>query len=164
MKDNVKIRLSTYDDKKYLVKWLNDDEILKYFPMCDEREVEDAASYWISFVANGAVLTAEIDNVPVGIATLYLHPYKKLAHQSLFPIIVDKNHRGKGVGSKILIEMIKLAKEKFKIKLLHLEVYEGNPAITLYERFGFKKYGFHKNFLKEKTGGYVGKILMQKVL
>ena len=57
----------------------------------------------------------------------------------------------------------KLAKEEFHIELLHLEVYEGNPAIRLYERFGFVKYGEHPHFIKEE-GRYLSKILMQKLL
>ena len=56
-----------------------------------------------------------------------------------------------------------LAKERFKIEFLHLEVYEGNPAIRLYERLGFEKYGFQRAFVKDE-GKYLGKILMQKYL
>ncbi|MBI5346307.1 MAG: GNAT family N-acetyltransferase [Chlamydiae bacterium] len=159
----LEIRLAKEEDKKYLIEWLMQPNVLEWFPMCNLMEVEDAAKIWISYIQYDAVLTVLCDNVPCGIANLYIQTNPKLAHQCLFPIIVDEKYRGRGIGTYLLENLIKLAKEKFKIELLHLEVYSGNPAIHLYERLGFVKYGVHKRFLK-KDGKYWDKILMQKKL
>lgn len=159
----ITIRLSEEKDQKYLIEWFLQPGVLKGFPLADLREVEDAARICLSYVKDKAVLTALWEGEPCGIANLYLQPYKKLAHQCLFAIIVDERYRGKGVGSKLLEELILLAKEQFRIELLHLEVYEGNPAIRLYQRFGFKEYGRHQRFIKDE-GKYITKILMQKML
>jgi len=160
----VTIRFSEEADQKYLVDWLLQPGVLEWFPLADLREVEDAARIWVSYSKYQAVLTALYDSVPCGIANLYLQPYKKLAHQCLFAIIVDENYRGKGVGTQLLQALMVLAKERFKIELLHLEVYEGNPAIRLYERLGFTRYGAQKHFVKEGKDKYLTKILMQKTL
>ena len=109
------------------------------------------------------MLTALWDGVPCGIANLYLQPYKKLAHQCLFAIIVDENYRNKKVGTQLMEELMVLAKERFRFEMLHLEVYEGNPAINLYRRLGFTEYGRQRHFIKDE-GGYLAKILMQKNL
>lgn len=162
-KKEINVRLSVQDDTPYLAKWLNDPVILRWFPMFDEREVEDAVRIWISYSKYGAALTAEWDGVPCGMANLYLQPYKKLAHQCLLSIIVEEKYRGKGVGTALLEDLIKLAKENFHIEILHLEVYVGNPAIHLYERLGFTQFGMQKHFIKDK-GEYIGKIFMQKNL
>jgi len=164
MNDEITIRLATLDDEKYLISWLLDADVLRWFPMCNEREVRDATRIWISYAKQEAVLLAEINKKPCGIANLYIQASQKLKHQCLFAIIVDKQYRGKGVGTKLLLELMKRAKEQFHIELLHLEVYEGNPAMRLYEKLGFKHYGFHKNFLKEGPGQYRGKYFMQKAL
>lgn len=163
MKEHLTIRPAVQADQKYLVEWLLQPGVLDGFPLFDLREVEDAANIWMSYAKQDAVLTAEWDGVPCGIANLYLQPYQKLAHQSLFAIIVDEKRRGKGIGAKLMRELMKLAKEKFNLEFLHLEVYQGNPAINLYKRLGFKVYGMHKRFMKVQDH-YIDKILMQKYL
>lgn len=164
MEKPISIRFSTLDDTAQLIKWLSEPDILRWFPMYNEKESEDAAKIWISYTKYNSVLTALWDNKPCGIANLYLQPYKKLAHQCLFAVIVDEKYRNKGIGTHLMKELIKLAKERFHLEFLHLEVYEGNPAFSLYERLGFQQYCFHPKFLKEVDGTYLGKILMQKTL
>jgi putative acetyltransferase len=164
VEEKITIRFSEMSDEKHLVEWLSEPGILRWFPMCDQREIKDAAAIWMSYTKYQAVLTALYEGKPAAIANLYLQPYKKLAHQCLFAIIAKEEFRGKGVGTKLLEALMKLAKEQFNIEMLHLEVYEGNPAIHLYKRLGFKEYGLQKRFLKEPTGEYLGKIFMQKGL
>lgn len=159
----VSIRPAIESDQKYLVEWLLQPGVLEGFPLTDLREVEDAARIWMSYMKFGAVLTATVDDIPCGNATLYLQPYKKLSHQCLFAIIVDEKYRGQGVGRKLLTALMDLAKTKFQIELLHLEVYEGNRAIRLYSDLGFHQYGIQKHFVKENDG-YRAKIMMQKKL
>jgi RimJ/RimL family protein N-acetyltransferase len=161
--NHLTIRFGEESDQKYIVEWLLQPGVLEGFPLQDIREIEDAARIWISYAKQKAVLIALWDGVPCGIANLYLQPYQKLSHQCLFAIIVDEKHRGKGVGKALLDELMKLAKEQFHLEFLHLEVYEGNPAIRLYKRLGFEEYGVHRRFMKQE-GRYYDKILMQKKL
>ncbi len=160
----ITIRFAQDGDQELLVQWLLQPNILQWFPLNDLREIEDAARIWMSYSSQKGVLTALWNGEPCGIATLYLHPFRKLAHQALFAIIVDEAFRGKGVGKRLLLDLEKLAKERFSIELLHLEVYDGNPAVRLYERLGFVQYGHQKRFIKEPDGRYLGKIMMQKPL
>lgn len=157
------IRLTQAGDAPYLMKWLMDPAILIWFPMIDPREIEDAVRIWIGYSRIEAGLTAEWEGKPCGMANLYIQPYKKLKHTCLFSIIVQEEMRGKGIGGALLAELMRLAKEKFKIEILHLEVYEGNPARRLYERLGFEPFGEQVHFIKE-AGKYLGKTLMQKQL
>lgn len=161
--NRISIREAKSDDEPLLVKWLSQEGVLKWFPLTDIREIEDAAKIWMSYSKQKAVLTAEYDGVACGIANLYIQPFKKLAHQCLLAIIVDENFRGKGVGTKLLEALETLAREHFGIQILHLEVYEENPAMNLYKRLGFEEFGKQKRFIKEESG-YRSKIFMQKRL
>lgn len=158
----VKIRLANQQDTSVLIELFKEKGVLRWFPMTSEMEVLDAVRLWMGYVGQGAVLAAEIDGKTVGLANLYLSFFQKLKHQALFAIIVDQKWRSQGIGTKLLQELEKLGKEKFHLEFLHLEVYQKNPAIHLYQRMGFVEYGRHKHFIKEEGGTYLDKIMMQK--
>lgn len=160
---DLKVRLTTLEDAQHLNTWLLEPDILRWYPMFDAKEVEDAVRIWTGYSRIGSGLTVEYKQEPCGMANLYIQPYKKLSHTCLFSIIVKNEMRGKGVGKFLIEQLMKLAKEKFKIEILHLEVYEGNPAIHLYERCGFNRFGCHTHFIKD-NGQYIPKVFMQRPL
>jgi len=156
------VRNSSLTDAPHLKKWLEEPGVLRWFPMVNEREIDDAIRIWLSFMEQETALTIEVDGEVAGMAVLYLQKLDRLKHQTLFAIIMGEKFRGKGGGSHLYKALEKRAREK-GVSLIHLEVYEGNPAHRLYERLGFTQYGTHPKFLKEQ-GKYVTKILMQKDL
>lgn len=161
--DGLEMRYTIPEDGEPLKEWLLEPGILRGFPMIDRLEVEDSVKHWISFARYKSSLTATIDGKACGIGTLCLMPYRKLAHQCLLSIIVSGEMRGKGVGTLIMNNLLHLGKNYFGMEVIYLEVYEGNPAISLYRRFGFKEVGNQKRFMKE-DGQYVGKIIMERIL
>jgi putative acetyltransferase len=158
------IRYTEAGDAKYLKEWLLEPTILRWFPMYDALEIDDAVARWISFYRYKCSLTATIDGVPCGLTTLYLQPYRKLAHQCEFGIIVGAEHRGKGIGNALIKNLIHLAKTNFNIELLHLQVYAENPAIRLYSRWGFKEFGRQTHWIKEAPDDYRGRVFMEKFI
>jgi len=161
--EGLELRYTVPEDAVPLKRWLLEPGVLKGFPMLDEAEVDDSVKHWISFARYKSSLTAVLDGKPVGIVTLCLMPYRKLMHQGLLSIIVGEQMRGKGIGTVLMNNLLHLAKNYFGIEVLYLEVYEGNPAISLYQRFGFKEIGCQRHFMKEE-GQYVAKIIMERVL
>ena len=159
----IQIRLSKEEEAPILAKWIAGPEDLRWFPMTDQREIDDAVRIWVGYTRMQASFTAEYNGEIAGMAVLYLQPYQKYSHHCLFAIIVSAKHRNLGIGRALIEHFEKEAKERFKIELIHLEVYENNPAIRLYEKLGFKEYGRHPRFIRE-NGQYICKILMQKKL
>lgn len=163
-KTGLDIRYTEMSDAPHLKEWLSDPNVNTWFPMDDAAEIDDAVMRWVSFSRYRCSLTAVQDGVPCGIVTLYLQPYRKLAHQCEFGIIVAPGYRNKGIGSDLLKNLIHLAKEYFHIELLHLQVYAKNPAIRLYKRFGFVEFGNQTHWIKERDGSYTGRIFMEKFI
>jgi RimJ/RimL family protein N-acetyltransferase len=159
----LELRYTILEDGEPLKEWLQEPGILRGFPMQDPPEVEDSVKHWIGFSKYKSSLTATLNGKAVGIATLCLMPYRKLAHQCLLSIIVSQEARGKGVGTVLMNNLLYLAREFFGIEVIYLEVYEGNRAISLYHRFGFREIGVQKHFMKE-NGEYIGKIIMERIL
>lgn len=154
-------RPSEESDIEELRLWLRDPDVLRYFPMTNEQECDDAIRNWINYRKMKAAITVMKDGVPVGMSNLYIQYFKKLKHQTLLSIVVAPGMRGQGIGTELLKYMKKYAQEAFNIEVLHLEVYDGNPAQRLYERLGFVVYGRHPAFIKEADGTYVDKVCME---
>ncbi|MCP5108611.1 MAG: GNAT family N-acetyltransferase [bacterium] len=73
------------------------------------------------------------DGVPIG--RLYVDRREKEIR--ILDISLLPDFRGRGIGSKIMKDLIAEANEK-KVPL-NLHVLRNNPALTLYEKLGFKK-------------------------
>lgn len=163
-KSSIDIRYSDLADGKYLKEWLLEPSIGRWFPVHDIAEIDDAVHRWIGFSRYKCSLTAIKDGIPCGLATLYLQPYRKLAHQCEFGIIVGNGYRGQGIGTELLKNLMHLAKDKFKIELMHLQVYAENPAVKLYKRMGFVEFGRQNKWIKEIDGTYTGRVFMERAL
>jgi RimJ/RimL family protein N-acetyltransferase len=159
----VEIRYTEPGDAASLKAWLVHPSVKHWFPMVDEMEIDDAVMRWIAFYRYQCSLTVTKDGVPCGLATLYLQPYRKLAHQCEFGIIVGTDYRNMGIGTYLMNNILHLAKEKFKIELIHLQVYAENPAMNLYKRFGFKEFGRQERWIKEEDR-FVGRVFMERFL
>lgn len=161
--EGLEIRYTQPEDGPYLEEWLLDPDTRRWFPMCDEAEVKDSVGRWISFYRYKCSITAVNNGIPCGLATLYLQPYRHLAHQCEFGIIVGKGNRGKGVGSALLDHLMQMAKNDFSIELLHLQVYAENPAVRFYKRYGFREFGRQSRWIKENHV-YVARVFMERLL
>ncbi len=91
--DNFDIRYTIAFDESYLRSWLSFPGISQFFPMDTFKQTDDAVKCWIAYSKYRASLTATLDGVPCGIATLFLMPYRKVAHHCIFKIIVDPLHQ-----------------------------------------------------------------------
>lgn len=99
-------------------------------------------------------IVAKLDNQIVGFAVIKLI----LDEAELMNIVVKKDFRGYGIGSLLLNEIFNIC-AKFNIATINLEVSENNvSAIRLYQKFGFSKVGYRKNYY----GSNVGAVLMSQ--
>ncbi len=151
------IRYTQLSDTPYLRKWMKNEAVLKWFPMTAEQDVENAIQCWMGFVRWNASLTATIDQVPCGLATLFLMPYKKVAHHALLKIVVDPEKQRKGVGYALIKNLKHLAKEYFHLEMLVAEIFEGNPLFFLLKKSNFHELFRQKKYVKE------GKVYKDKI-
>ena len=101
-----------------------------------------------------------INNEIVSVAQISSPSRKRIAHNSEIAISVKKKYWSIGVGSAVIRELIKFAKDSGVTKNIILGVNATNEkAIKLYEKFGFKKVGIHKNYFNI-NGKYYDEIIM----
>lgn len=155
------VRYSKAEDLPYLKKWMSDCELMKWYPVSTQKDAEEMAKNWIGFFRFKSSLTAEYRGNPVGIATLFLMPYRKLVHHALFQFIVDPNYRGEGIGTSIVKNIMHLGKTYFRFEKIHLETYEGCPGLSILKKFGYKEVFRQSHFVKERDGTYLDRIVME---
>lgn len=99
------------------------------------------------------LLVAKDESGPVGFVLFNLASADSFAH--LLKIIVDPSKRGHHYGEQLLTECLRLLSHR-DIRHFYLEVEEGNlPAIRLYEKSGFQKIHFKKNFYSNGSNALV---------
>ncbi len=157
------IRYTYLTDAPYLRDWLLQQEVQRWFPVSQDKEIDDAAQCWAGFSRYNSSLTATINNVPCGMGTLFLMPYKKVAHHCLFKLVVDPKHQREGIGRDLLKNLKHLAKNHFHLELMHIEVFEGNPLTHLLEEFDFQEFARQEKFVKDQNG-YLSRVLYQSYL
>ena len=100
-----------------------------------------------------------INNKVVSIAQIRKLGRKRIEHNSEIAISVKKEYWGLGIGSVVMEQLIEFAKNNNIINI-SLGVKASNyKAINLYEKFGFKKIGIHKNYFNI-NGVFDDEILM----
>ncbi|MBF9231799.1 GNAT family N-acetyltransferase [Microvirga alba] len=69
------------------------------------------------------------------------------SHAAVLGMGVHDDYRGRGIGSRLLRELLTLADDWLDLKRIELTVFTDNaPAIALYKRNGFGLEGTHKAF------------------
>lgn len=159
------IRVSNYTDEDFLRYWLRDSYTRKWFPCESAEELCRMCEIWVSYFKIKVSLTAVNPKTgdPVGIATLFLNEFARIGHTAELSIIVDPKRQRQGIGKMLIRELESLAKGTFKLDSITLSVYDTNPAIRLYEYFGYKICGRIKDFVLI-DGVLKDRILMEKKL
>ena len=158
------IRYSNQEDLPYLHKWIKNPMVRRWYLPSTDKDYDIMLRNWIGFSKYAASLTAIYKKEPVGIVTLFLMPYLKLIHHCMLYFIVDPNFSRRSIGGSLLRNGAHLAKNYFHFEKMHIEVYEGCPAIPLLIREGYKEIFRQEHFIKEGDGNYLARILYEITL
>jgi RimJ/RimL family protein N-acetyltransferase len=112
---------------------------------------------------DAAVFVAEVDGRIVARLSLSRDPHPASRHVADLGLMVAEPYRRRGIGKRLLEEAVAWARASGIVKL-ELHVFPWNePAIALYESFGFVREGYRKRHYA-RGGEYVDAILMAYVL
>ena len=108
---------------------------------------------------DAAVFVAEDDRRIVGRLSLSRDPHPASRHVADLGLMVAESHPRQGVGTMLLERAVAWAREN-RIRKLELHVFPWNePALGLYESFGFEREGYRKRHY-ERGGELVDAVLM----
>ena len=135
-KEDVKIRKGTVHDLPEALSLIK--ELAEYERAAAEVEntVEEMTKDGFSDDPVFYLLVAEVDKTIRGIA-VYYYKYSTWKGKCIFleDIVVTESFRGKGIGSLLFSEVIKIAKEE-KVRRMEWQVLDWNkPAINFYKKY-----------------------------
>ena len=94
-------------------------------------------------------LVAVQDGRIIGTASLSCFERPRLAHRGEISIAICKEAWGQGIGTAMMQQIIRFARECAHVEILSLEVRSDNArAIALYEKFGFETIGVFDGFMQ----------------
>jgi RimJ/RimL family protein N-acetyltransferase len=108
---------------------------------------------------DAAVFVAETESRVVGRLSVARDPHPASRHVADLGLMVAVGFRGRGIGRALLERAVEWARSA-GVRKLELHVFPHNePAISLYESFGFVREGFRRAHYRRGTD-YVDAILM----
>jgi RimJ/RimL family protein N-acetyltransferase len=108
---------------------------------------------------DAAVFVAEDDGRLVARLSLARDPHPASRHVADLGVMVAASYRRRGIGRRLLEEAVGWARAS-GVRKLELHVFPWNePAIALYESFGFEHEGYRREHYA-RDSGYVDAILM----
>jgi len=108
---------------------------------------------------DAAVFVAEDNGEIVGRLSVARDPHSASRHVADLGLMVAASHRRRGIGRALLEQAEAWARSAGVVKL-ELHVFPWNePAIRLYEEFGFEREGLRRDHYR-RNGDYVDAILM----
>lgn len=108
---------------------------------------------------DAAVYVAEDDGAIVGRLSVARDTHSASRHVADLGLMVASTHRRRGIGRALLEQAVAWARDAGVTKL-ELHVFPWNqPAIMLYEQFGFTREGLRRRHYR-RAGEYVDAVLM----
>ena len=133
--------------------WLISDSVWR--SIAEERRYLRALRRY----AHAAVFVAEAPSGIVGRLSVARDPHPASYHVADLGLMVDAGHRRRGIGRVLLEAAVDWAREA-GVRKLELHVFPHNePAIALYESFGFVREGYRRRHYR-RGSRYVDAILM----
>jgi RimJ/RimL family protein N-acetyltransferase len=129
------------------------------------RSISDERRYLKTVLRHpdAAVFVAEEGGRVLGRLSLSRDPHPSSRHVADLGLMVTVEHRRRGIGTALLEAAVEWARMS-EISKLELHVFPWNePALSLYESFGFEREGYRKRHYA-RDDEYVDAILMAYLL
>ena len=116
------------------LNWYLDKETVKMVDNSDTvYDLDQLKKMYDYLDKNGDLFYIVFENKLIGDCAIF--------DDKMVAIVIDKEYRGKGIGSKVLEKLIAYGKEK-KLSYLNAEIYEFNHISgNLFTKFGFESIG-----------------------
>ena len=152
---NIQIRAYQSKDAALAAQiWKEDVADGKAIPQDTEMTADAANHFFLEQTYTGIAEDTETHEI-LGLYILHPNNVGRCGHICNASYAVRKNIRGLYIGEKLVLDCLKMAKEKqFRILQFNAVVATNTHALHLYERIGFKKLGTIPGGFRMPDGTY----------
>lgn len=145
---------NVFSTSKYLI--ITPEEFSSF---TEEQQKERIQSYQED--EGNILIVAEHNGELIGMLDFQSGKRERISHKGIFGMSVHSLWRGKGVGHRLLLELIAWVQTHPHIEFIHLGVREdNNPAIALYSKMGFQVIGRDPFSLQTSDGNLHAELSM----
>ena len=132
----------------------------------DDVSIRDVIDSWTQELDYRKVLplVAEVGGNIVGDATLHRRTFGWTSHVGKVRLVIDKDYRGKGLGTVLIEELIDIAKKAGLEQLVAELMSNQTGALGAFKRLGFEKEAVFFNYVKDQMGEARNLVVMIKNL
>ena len=157
------IRRFSLKDKEKLIEMyasLSNEAVQWGMPPYTREKLER----WFANLENYISLVALYDNRIVGHAQIYKNPHPRRKGTGSLIIYIHQDFHNVGLGTSMLEQLLKLAREEKMHRLTLWVVADNKRAIHLYKKMGFKIEGIMKDAYFGADGDYHDELVMGLIL
>ena len=140
-------RLHGPEDGRITLKWRNNPAIYKWCRQNDVLHPEMHKRWYENQYVDKTMSMYMIENgseAPVGVCGLT--SIDLINSRAEFSLYIGPEHHKQGYGEAALRELLKKGFLTFGLNSIWGESFDGNPAVTMFERVGFKHEGTRRDF------------------
>ena len=132
----------------------------------DDVSIRDVIESWTQELDYRKVLplVAEVGGNIVGDATLHRRTFGWTSHVGKVRLVIDKDYRGKGLGTALIEELIDIAKKAGLEQLVAELMSDQTGALSAFKGLGFEKEAVFFNYVKDQMGEERNLVVMIKNL
>lgn len=150
----IKLRELNVHDSEYMLEWMKDPDVNKYFKHDFESETIESVKKFIDGskidMENGLNYNYAIVNLyDEYLGTVSLKNVDRYSLNAELAISIRKKSQGVGIGELSIRKILNIAFENLNLEKVYLSVRSDNlRAIYLYEKVGFKLEGEFRNHIR----------------
>lgn len=145
--DSYQMRYYDASDGEALARFMGDARNKVFLPAESEKEIASQVEIWNAYSRYKCGLTATYQQRRIGMAMIYLMPYRKVAHHGICHVVVSPKHLDDGVRESLVRNLVNLGNKYFSLERLQFELYGDEKLAAILEEQGFTPLFTQENYL-----------------